>query len=76
MMIRLDQIAPFRCKRSADARRYARMMQAGIEFPPVQVIKTTANSYRLFDGYHRTRAAKLLGQSSIKAHVIADETCA
>jgi hypothetical protein len=29
---------------------------------------------RLFDGYHRTRAAKHIGRRTIAAHVISDET--
>jgi uncharacterized ParB-like nuclease family protein len=54
------------------------MMRAGDEFPPVQVIRQSSKlhgyPYRLFDGYHRTRAAKHIGRRTIAATVISDET--
>jgi uncharacterized ParB-like nuclease family protein len=52
------------------------MMRAGDEFPPVLVERQSSElngyPYRLFDGYHRTRAAKYIGRRTIVAHVIVD----
>jgi uncharacterized ParB-like nuclease family protein len=53
------------------------MMRAGDEFPPVAVIRQSSKlhgyPYRLFDGMHRTRAAKHIGRQTIVAHIIVDE---
>jgi len=53
------------------------MMRAGDEFPPVAVIRQSSKlhgyQYRLFDGMHRTRAAKYIGRRTIVAHIIVDE---
>jgi len=69
-------IEPWRCAHPAKWRKYAAMMRAGEEFPPVLVIgqspKLRGYPYRLFDGYHRTRAAKHVGRRTVPAHVIAD----
>ena len=77
-LIPIRLIEPWRCTTPPGWREYAAMMRAGDEFPPVQVIRQSSKlhgyPYRLFDGYHRTRAAKHIGRRTIAAHVISDET--
>ena len=77
-LIPIRLIEPWRCATPPGWREYAAMMRAGNEFPPVQVIRQSSKlhgyPYRLFDGYHRTRAAKHIGRRTIAAHVIVDET--
>jgi uncharacterized ParB-like nuclease family protein len=77
-LIPIRLIEPWRCATPPGWREYAAMMRAGDEFPPVQVIRQSSKlhgyPYRLFDGYHRTRAAKHIGRRTIAAHVISDET--
>jgi uncharacterized ParB-like nuclease family protein len=77
-LIPIRLIEPWRCATPPGWREYAAMMRAGDEFPPVQVIRQSSKlrgyPYRLFDGYHRTRAAKHIGRRTIAAHVIVDET--
>src|SRR5258708_4253113 len=77
-LIPIRLIEPWRCTTPPSWREYAAMMRAGNEFPPVQVIRQSSKlygyPYRLFDGYHRTRAAKHIGHRTIAAHVISDET--
>jgi hypothetical protein len=74
--ISIRHIAPWRCEYPKRWREYATMMRAGDEFPPVLVERQSSKlhgyPYRLFDGYHRTRAAKYIGRRTIVAHVIVD----
>jgi uncharacterized ParB-like nuclease family protein len=50
------------------------MLRAGKELPPVMVIRQPGRyRYRLFDGFHRSRAAKLVGRKVIDAVVFVDE---
>ena len=72
--IRIANIAPWRCTSPVAARHYAALLQAGHRFPPVDVIRQSGQyRYRLADGFHRTRAAKLVGRKVIDAVVIATE---
>jgi hypothetical protein len=77
-LIPIRLIEPWRCTYLRLWREYAVMLRAGNEFPPVQVIRQSSKlhgySYRLYDGMHRTRAAKHIGRRTIAAHVISDET--
>jgi uncharacterized ParB-like nuclease family protein len=77
-LIPIRLIEPWRCTALPDWRKYAAMMRAGDDFPPVKVIRQSSKlhgyPYRLFDGLHRTRAAKHIGRRTIRAHVIVDET--
>jgi hypothetical protein len=70
-------IEPWRCTAIPDWRKYAARMLAGDKFPPVLVIRQSSKvrgyPYRLFDGFHRARAAKRIGRKSIEAIVIARE---
>ncbi len=76
-LIPIRLIEPWRCTKSG-WQTYMTMMLAGDEIPPVQVIRQSSKlhgyPYRLFDGRHRTRAAKYIGRRSIAAEVIVDET--
>jgi hypothetical protein len=69
-------IEPWRCSALPDWREYMAMMRAGHKFPPVQLIRQSSKvhgyPYRLFDGFHRARAAKRIGRKSIEAIIIAD----
>ncbi|MGB9392468.1 MAG: ParB N-terminal domain-containing protein [Xanthobacteraceae bacterium] len=74
--IPIRMIMPWRCTANPDWREYAKLMREGHEFPPVLIERQSSKRYgypyRLFDGYHRTRAAKHIGRKTIAAHVIVD----
>jgi uncharacterized ParB-like nuclease family protein len=71
--IRIANIAPWRCANPKAARRYAAMLRAGQRLPPIAVIRQPGQyQYRLFDGFHRARAATLVGRKVIDAVVIAN----
>jgi hypothetical protein len=76
-LIPIRLIEPWRCTALPDWREYAAKLRSGYKFPPVQVIRQSSKlhgyPYRLFDGFHRTRAAKHIGCKTIAAYVIADE---
>jgi uncharacterized ParB-like nuclease family protein len=69
-------IEPWRCAFPMKWRAYAAMMRGGDEFPPVEVERLSTKlhgyPYRLFDGYHRTRAGKHIGHRTVMARIIAD----
>jgi hypothetical protein len=74
--VRIASIAPWRCANPSAARHYAGMLRAGNKLPPIWVIRQSARSayrYRLFDGFHRARAARLAGRKVIDAVVIASD---
>jgi uncharacterized ParB-like nuclease family protein len=74
MRIRLDCIAPLACNQPDDVRRYVAMLRAGKKAPAIQLIKQRRGSkyrYRIFDGAHRLRAARLVGRATIEARIIA-----
>jgi uncharacterized ParB-like nuclease family protein len=75
MMIPLSQIEPLACKRPDAVRTYVAMLREGKKAPAIQVIKqrNRAHRYRIFDGAHRTRAAKRVGRKTIEAQIIAWE---
>jgi hypothetical protein len=74
--IPLCSIAPWRCA-TKNWRQYVEQMRRGVEIAPVEVIRQSTKihgyPYRLFDGYHRARAAKRIGWKTIKATVIVTE---
>jgi len=47
---------------------YAEAMERGDEFPPVQVMHD-GESYWLYDGFHRVKAAKEIGRETVSAEV-------
>lgn len=51
---------------------YAAAMQAGDEFPPIEVVADVDNPKRFWpwDGYHRVWAARMIGRKEILARVI------
>jgi len=55
-------------------RRYADAMAAGQEFPPIVVARVTegdaTRAFTLIDGWHRVKAAKLIGRAKIDAIVV------
>src|SRR5262245_57353893 len=72
MRIRLDCIAPLACNRPDDVRRYVAMLRAGKKAPAIWLIKQQRGSkyrYRIFDGAHRLRAARLVGRTTIEARI-------
>jgi uncharacterized ParB-like nuclease family protein len=66
-------IQPWRCTATPDWRDYAAAMRAGDVFPPIWVLRQSSKlhgyPYQIFDGMHRTRAAKHIGRRTIAAHV-------
>jgi uncharacterized ParB-like nuclease family protein len=70
-------IEPWRCQSPKKWRAYAKMTRADDEFPPIEVIRQSSKlhgyPYRLFDGYHRTRAAKHIGRRTIVACCVATD---
>jgi uncharacterized ParB-like nuclease family protein len=71
--IPIRMIMPWRCTAKPDWREFAKLMREGPNFPPVLVQRQSGSyPYRLFDGFHRTRAAKHVGRKTIAAIVIAD----
>lgn len=42
--------------------KYAKLMESGIEFPPVYIYRNEFGRYCYNDGRHRVMAAKLLGK--------------
>ncbi len=59
---------PRSCLDEATIFEYARAMERGVEFPPVQVMYD-GSDYWLFDGFHRLEASCELGRDSVKAQV-------
>lgn len=47
---------------------YAELMNAGVEFPPIVVVKSGA-THHLSDGWHRVEAAKKAGLKSLPANI-------
>jgi uncharacterized ParB-like nuclease family protein len=76
MRIRVDSIAPLACSKPDDVRRYVTMLRAGQKAPAISIIKQRRGSkyrYRIFDGAHRVRAARLAGRTTIEARIIASD---
>jgi uncharacterized ParB-like nuclease family protein len=74
VLIRL--IAPLACDRPDDVRRYVTMLRSGKKAPAILLIQQRRGSkyrYRVFDGAHRVRAAKRVGQTAIEARIITVE---
>jgi uncharacterized ParB-like nuclease family protein len=76
-LVPIQQIAPltsaYRC-RPDNVRQYATMLRAGKKAPAISLIKQRRGSpfpYRIFDGAHRVRAAKRVGQTTIEAIIVA-----
>ena len=76
MRIALASIIPFQChsclrdESRRTVRAYAKQMQAGVGFPPIQVIRHAPHVYEIADGMHRTRAARMVGRKMIEAVII------
>src|SRR5262249_25640554 len=66
--IRISDIKPWRCDSPPIAQRYAAMLRAGYKLPPIILIDL-GGVYEIFNGKHRTRAAKMLGRKTIEAKV-------
>lgn len=47
------------------ARKFAGLIQNGIDFPPIHLQKLTDTRYRIRDGKHRAAAALLLGKTGV-----------
>lgn len=76
MRVRLSSIAPLRCTQPDDVRRYMAMLEAGEKAPSIHLIRQRRGSrylYRIFDGAHRSRAARRVGRKTIDARIIVDE---
>lgn len=72
----LNQIKPLVCKRlDGRVRAYVAMLREGKKAPEILVIKqrNKRHRYRIFDGAHRARAAKLVGRTTIEARIIVTE---
>lgn len=69
VLIRISDIAPWRCAYPPAALRYAAMLRAGRKLPPIVVAHLGSNHYEILDGMHRARAAKLAGHKAIEAFV-------
>jgi ParB-like chromosome segregation protein Spo0J len=70
MRILIRSIAPLACNSPDGVRRYVTMLRAGKEVPAICVIKQRRGSkyrYRIADGAHRMRAAKLV-RAIVEAH--------
>ena len=75
-LIPIHLIAPLRCDRPDAVRQYAAMLRAGHKAPAISLIKQRRGSrfaYRIFDGAHRVRAAKCVGQTTINARIVMTE---
>lgn len=53
---------------SATIKEYAKLVNSGLEFPPIRVWHDASN-YWLSDGFHRVSAYKLAGKVTISAEV-------
>lgn len=74
VQVRLSDIASWRCASPAAARQYAARLQSGEVLPPIDLIRQAGRyRYRIFDGMHRARAAKLAGRKTIRAVLIATD---
>ena len=71
--VRIRDIKPWRCFDPKKAVRYRDQMRAGETFPPIYLERLPSGSayrYAIVDGCHRTRAAKRLGESAIRAVIL------
>jgi hypothetical protein len=55
------------------ARSYAAMLRSEHRLRPIEVVKQGAGVFRIFDGMHHARAAKIIGRKTIEAVVICEE---
>jgi hypothetical protein len=71
MIIKLTDLQPWRCGCPTAARDYARRIKAGERLKPIQVIRQRGRyRFRIFDGMHRARGARIAGQATVEAVVI------
>ena len=76
LRIPIALIKPLPCNRPETVPHYAAMLRERRKAPPIMVIKQRRGSrypFRLFDGAHRLRAAKLIGRKTIMANVVASD---
>lgn len=67
-------IKPIQCDRPENVPTYAAMLRERQKAPAIMLIRQRRGSryrYRIFDGAHRLRAAKLIGRKTIRANIIA-----
>lgn len=59
------------------AKKYAKMMRQGFQFPPIQVFgkRRKGDTFQVFDGHARVLAARILGKQRILADItLVDKT--